>query len=139
MKNWNSSNLACTTLYHHQEFIKPTILSREMMHHFLLENLKIEINKSSLQSELSPLANSCVHNYKQSRSTLTKHEILKKLKSDKNIVILWPDKGNGAVVLDLIQYDNAIKEIISDKTKFKELPEDDTMKPKAKLQSSYKH
>ena len=64
---------------------------------------------------------------------------MKKLKSDKNIVILWPDKGNGAVVLDLIQYDNAIKEIISDKTKFKELPEDDTMKPKAKLQSSYKH
>ena len=73
-----------------------------MLHRFLLENLKIEINKPSLQSELSPLANSCVHNYKQSRSTLTKHGILKKLKSDKNIVILWPDKGNGAVVLDLI-------------------------------------
>ena len=27
MKNWISSNLAYTTLYHHQEFIKPTFLS----------------------------------------------------------------------------------------------------------------
>ena len=32
------------------------------------------------------------------------------------------------MVLDRIQYDNAIKEIISDKTKFKELPEDVAIK-----------
>ena len=105
-----------------------------MMHRFLLENLKIEINKPSLQSELSHLANSYVRNYRPSRSTLRKHGILKKLKNDKNIVILWPENGNGAVVLDLIQYDNAIKNIISDKTKFKELPEDFTIKREAKLQ-----
>ena len=59
---------------------------------------------------------------------------MKKLKSDKSILILRPDKGNGEVVLDQIQYDNAIKEISSDKTKFKELPKDVTMKREVKLQ-----
>ena len=59
---------------------------------------------------------------------------MKKLKNDKSIVILRSDKGNGVVVLDRIQYDNAIKEIISDKTKFKELPEDVTLKREAKPQ-----
>ena len=105
-----------------------------MMHRFLLENLKNEIDKPVLKSELSHLANSYVHNYKPSRSTLRKHGILKKLKNDKSIVILQPDKGNGVVVLDRIQYDNTIKEIISDETKFKELPEDVTIKREAKLQ-----
>ena len=68
-----------------------------MMHHFLLENLKKknEIDKPALKSELSHLANSYVHNYKPSRSTLRKHGILKKLKNDKSVVILRPDKGNG--------------------------------------------
>ena len=32
------------------------------------------------------------------------------------------------VILDRTQYENAIKEIISDKTKFKELPEEVTIK-----------
>ena len=105
-----------------------------MMHRFLLENLKNEIDKPALKSELPHLANSYVHNHKPSRSTLRIHGILKKLKSDKSIVILRPDKGNDVVVLDRNQYDNAIKEIISDKTKFKELPEDVTIKQEAKLQ-----
>ena len=38
------------------------------------------------------------------------------------------------MVLDRNQYDNAIKEIISDETKFKELPEDITIKREGKLQ-----
>ena len=99
-----------------------------------LWNFKNEIDKPPVKSELSHLANSYVHNYKLSRSTLRKHGILKKLKSDKSIVILRPDKGNGVVVLDRNQYDNAIKEIISDITKFKELPEYVTIKREAKLQ-----
>ena len=50
------------------------------------------------------------------------------------IVILQPYKGNSELVLDRIQQNNAIKEIISDKTKFKEVPEDVTIKRKTKLQ-----
>ena len=109
-------------------------VSFKMMHHFLLGNLKNKIDKPALKSELSHLANSYVHNYKLSRSTLRKHGILKKLKNGRSIVILRQDKGNGVVVLDRIQYDNAIKEIISDETKFTELPEDVTIKREAKLQ-----
>ena len=71
--------------------------------------------------------------YKPSRSTLRKHGILKKVKTDRSIVVLRPDKGNSAVVLDQIEYDNAIKEIISDKTKFKELFQDATIKQETKL------
>ena len=68
------------------------------------------------------------------RSTLRKHGIWKKLQNEKSIVILRPDKGNGAVVLDQIQYDNVSKGIISDETKFKELLENVTIKREAKLQ-----
>ena len=38
------------------------------------------------------------------------------------------------MVLDRTQYDNVIKEITSDKTKFKKLPQDVTIKRQAKLQ-----
>ena len=69
----------------------------ELIHHFLLENLKNEIDKPALKSELSHFANSYVHNYKLSRSTLRKHGILKKFKNDRSIVILRPDKENGIV------------------------------------------
>ena len=46
----------------------------EMMHIFSFENLKNEIDKPAVKSELLHLANSYVHNYKASRS---KHESLK--------------------------------------------------------------
>ena len=108
--------------------------SFEMMHRSLLETLRNKMEKPVLKSELSHLANSYVHNCKQSRSTLEKHGILKKLMNDTRIVILRPDKGNGVVVLDQIQYDNAFKEIISDKSKFKEPPEDTTIKREANPQ-----
>ena len=63
----------------------------EMMHHFSLENLKNEIGKPKIKSEISHLANSCGHNYKSS---------LKKVKNDRSIVILQPEKRNAVVVLD---------------------------------------
>ena len=105
-----------------------------MMHRFLLENSKNETDKLALKSEWSHFANSYVHNFKSSRLTLRKHGIFQKLGNDTRIVILRSEKGNGVVVLDRIQYDNAIKEIISDKPKFKELLEDGTVKREAKLQ-----
>ena len=135
MNNWIFSNLAYTTLYHHQEFIKPIFLSlSKWCAVFSLKILKNEIDKPVHKSELSHLAKWYVHNYKPSRSTLTKHGILKKTKSDRSIVMLRPDKGKGAVVLDWIEYDIAIKEIICNKTKFSELPQDVTIKWGAKLQ-----
>lgn len=63
---------------------------------------KYEIDTPALKSGLSHLANSYLHNYKPSRSILIKHGTLKKLKNDRSIVILRPDKGNGVMVLDRI-------------------------------------
>ena len=45
-----------------------------------------------------------------------------------------PDKGNGVVILDWKLYNNAIEEIISDTSKFKNLSEDPTLKREASLQ-----
>ena len=84
-----------------------------MINRFLLE----EIDKPALKTELLHFPNSDVHNFKPCRSTLGKHGILKKLKNDKSIVILQPDKGNDIAVLARFQYDNAINERISDKKK----------------------
>lgn len=47
------------------------------MHRFLLENLKNEIDEPELKSKLLHLANSYVHNYESSWTTLIKHGILK--------------------------------------------------------------
>ena len=60
---------------------------------------------------------------------------MKKIKNCESIVILQPGKGSAVVASDRIQYDNAIKEIITDKTKLKELPQDVTIKWEAKSQS----
>ena len=45
-------------------------VSFEMMHRFFLKNLKNEIDKPALKSELSHLNNSYVHNYKPSNQHL---------------------------------------------------------------------
>ena len=60
---------------------------------------------------------------------------MKKIKNCGSIVILQPGKGSAVVASDRIQYDNAIKEIITDKTKLKELPQYVTIKWEDKSQS----
>ena len=99
-------------------------VSFEMIHRFLLEDLKNDADKPTLKAQLSHLANWYVHNYQPSRSTIAKHRILKKLRNDKEIVILRPDKGSGVVVLNRRDYEKSIKNLINDKTKFKELTQD---------------
>ena len=54
--------------------------------------------------------------------------ILKNLGKNKDIIITKLDKGNGVVILDQKLYNNAIEEIISDTSKFKNLNEDPTLK-----------
>ena len=45
-----------------------------------------------------------------------------------------PDKGNGVVIFDRKLYNNAIKEIISDTSKFEKLSKNPTLKLEASLQ-----
>ena len=46
---------------------------------------------------------------------------LKKLSRNKNLIILRPDKGNGVVVLNRIDYINKVESLLSDASKFKKI------------------
>ena len=67
-------------------------VSFQMIHRFLLEDFKNDADKPDLKAQLSHLVKSYVHNSQPSKSTLTKHFILKKLCNDKEILILRPVK-----------------------------------------------
>ena len=58
---------------------------------------------------------------------MKKHGILKRLRKNNNIVILRPDKGDGTIISRDV-YIQKIFEIIKDRTKFKELSIDPTIK-----------
>ena len=60
--------------------------------------------------------------------------VLQNLRKNKDIVITKPDKGNGVVILDRKIYNNAIKEIILDTSKFGKPNEYHTLKREASLQ-----
>ena len=52
---------------------------------------------------------------------LCQRRVLQNLRKNKNIVITKPDKGNGVAILDRNLYDNAIRKIILDTSKFEKL------------------
>ena len=83
---------------------------------------------------MSSLANAYTANYKPSKKTLIKHNILKQLRKNRNIVITKPDKGEGVIILNKEDYDKMIYEIINDTSKFKVLNKDPTVTRETKLQ-----
>ena len=105
----------------------------EMISRFMCNELTDDKLAPRLKSELSHLANCYVYKYTPSKSILKKHGILKKLRNNKDIVIMRPDKGNGVVVMDRIDYDKSLLNIINDQTKFKPLNEDMTLKREKNL------
>ena len=60
--------------------------------------------------------------------------MIKNLHINKDIVILKPDKGNGVVALNKVDYIKGINDIINDKKKIKELSTDPTINREGKLQ-----
>ena len=99
----------------------------EKIHRSFINNLKSEETKSKINAHLSYLA-------KPTPRILRQHRVLRNLNKNGDIFITKPDKGNGAVILDRKLYDNAIQEIISDTSKFKNLNEDPTLKREASQQ-----
>ena len=65
---------------------------------------------------------------------LRKHGILKKLRRNREIVILKPDKGNGVVIVDRKDYVDSIMKIVSDTGKFRSLRDDRALKCEGQLQ-----
>ena len=82
---------------------------------------------------MSQLANSYYSKYKQSTQTLKKHGILKKVREDKDIVITYPGKGKGVVIMNRKDYDKALYDILDSNSKFKKLKKDPTLLKEGQL------
>ena len=83
------------------------------------------INFDFVKTQLKGIALSAYYGYDSSQFPLniSKAELsaLKKLSRNKDLVILRPDKGNGVVILNRIDYINKVESLLSDASKFKKL------------------
>ena len=93
---------------------------------------------SRIQSTLRETALSSFNKYNSSQvpSNMSQEEFraLTKLRKDKNIVVLKPDKGNGVVVMDKTSYLEKMDAIISDNTKFEKQDQVDIYELSIKLE-----
>ena len=60
-------------------------------------------------------------------------KLLKKLKKEKDIIILPADKGKATCILDRAEYEEKVNSMLADKKTYEELPKDPTAKYKRKL------
>ena len=98
----------------------------EKLNRYLCTELKNTEDTETLRAELSQLANSYYSKYKQSTQTLKKHGILKKVRQNKDIVITYPGKGKGVVIMNRKDYVKAMYDILDSNSKFKKLKKDPT-------------
>ena len=99
----------CTSLSNQINFenLKSSLpLKRFIVH--LLTTFKSEETKNQTKAPLLYLVNSYFYNYKPSPCILCQHRILWKLRKNKDIIIMKPDKKNWVVILDQKLDDNAI-------------------------------
>ena len=106
----------------------------ELFNQDLKRHLVDKSKANEVRSEIQHLATTYVNSFKPSLKDLKKLKILKRLKKNKDIIILRPDKGNGVVVLHKLAYNNAISDLLSDDTKFKKLQSDPTLRREGQLQ-----
>ena len=106
----------------------------ELLHDDLKRHLWDKTKANEVQNEIQHLATRYVNSFKPSMNDLKTHKILKRLKHNKDIIILRPDKGNGVVVLDQVVYNKAMVDLLSDNSKFKKLEFDLTLRREGQLQ-----
>ena len=104
------------------------------IHRAMTNDLKTKKHSGELETKMSHLGNSHVNAYKPTKTSLKKHKIIKRLRENKNIVIVRPDKGCGTVILDREEYVKKIYTITNDISKFKKLPSDPTILREGQLQ-----
>ena len=143
----NRSSYTCTeeendVLRHGlQHAIPPRFISKtdvfatfDTLHRAMKKDLKGNEGNVELKSQLSLLACTYIGKYKVNKKTLEKHNILKKLQRNKDIVITRPDKGNGVVILNKMDYSSMLYDIVGDDRKFKKLNNDKTLLREGQLQ-----
>ena len=97
-------------------------------------------DKDFVKTELKDIALTRYRTYSPPKSTLSDDElkIIKRLKADKTIVIVKPDKGNGVVILDRFDYESKMEELSQGTSKFTPLNDDPiktTMKRETKIRA----
>ena len=93
-------------------------------------------NQDRLKCQLKHISYHYIYSYdfSKQRHILSKEEweALTDLRKDDSIIITKPDKGNGVVIINKLDYLNKMKLLISDATKFKKL----TQNPKKSREDS---
>lgn len=94
-----------------------------------LINLPSKDNLEYARKKLQDLANSTLQKIKKCNSWLPFFkkcdlDTLKKLSSNRNLIICKPDKGRGIVLMNRTDYINKMNHILEDNTKFKIINED---------------
>ena len=95
------------------KFIKKTdsFCQFDMISKFLTRDIEKNEVSTQLKSELTHLANFYIYKYTLSKSSLKKHKMLQILRSQKDIIITHPDKGNGIVILNRSDYIKSMMEL----------------------------
>ena len=87
-------------------------------------------NEDRLKSQLKHISYSYIYTYdfSKQKQILSKEEweALNDLRKDDSIIITRPDKGNGVVIINKLDYLNKMKQLISDETKCKKLARNPT-------------
>ena len=100
-------------------------------------------NEDRLKCQLKNISYNYIYSYDFSKQKhiLSKEEweALKDLRKDYSSIITKPDKGNGVVILNKHDYLTKMKQLISDKTKFKKLTENPTKSRKQSLICYLRH
>ena len=109
---------------------KPDVFCQfDIIAKFMTEGIEgIEVS-TQLKNELTHLTNCYIYKYTPNQSSLKKHKILQKVRSQKDITITHPDrdKANGIVILNR-SYIKSMTELTSDKEKFIKLTHDAIIK-----------
>ena len=120
---------------HPLQVTKTDILTTiDFIHRAMTKDLRDEKQSGEVKTKISNLAHSYVNSYKPTLHALKKHRILEILASNKDIVNLLPDKGNGTVILNRDEYIKKLSDIISDTFMFKKLSADPTLLREGQLQ-----
>ena len=106
----------------------------ELLHDDLKRHLSDKTKANEARNEIHHFATRYVNSSNPSMNDLKKHEIIKRLKHNKDFIILRPDKGHGVVVLDKVVYNKAMVDLLRDNSKFKKLESDLTLRREGQLQ-----
>ena len=101
---------------------------------FLTKDIEEKEVSTQLKSELTHIVNCQVYKYTPSKSSLKNQKnFLQKLRSQKDIIIMHPDKSNDIVILNGSDYIKSMAKLFSDQIKFKRLTNDPTIKQEQAL------